>query len=380
MLIQQRYWSIIIDLALDIHTNITALTALQLMGFIYFCSLDCNGTMLPVAVVTNLMLTPRLFRSQVKDLGLYPTLSRECCRIAISRKVSVPGYSTEPRYQSHNKTSLVPDNEWENTMKRLISQCNTLREDTVRNKQRPPRPVSPVQKKRKKHAKDAKDAVVYRKTEDEMCSDFLENVRAICGLGTGHVFSLAFFQLSSMFGFIPSSLMSWASISSKGSGGFMFAESLQPGITVEQAQNNFTEAVGIIRGIYGWNVSACLIENILCELHREVKSGESKKFDCVFELQHREGRMQNFYRFQFKGAATVSLEVLPWTAEEALGGKKQHGKDVGVVKKVVLSEWKSNQFSCGAHVNWEITGSRLKPSSKLWVSDDIKMLFPCQLS
>ena len=142
------------------------------MGFIYFCSLDCNGTMLPVAVVNNLMLKPSLFRLQMNELGLYPTLSRECCRIAISHKVTVPCYSTEPRYQSHNKNSLIGDNEWENTMKQLFSLCNTLRKDITLNKQRPIRPLSPG--KHKKQAKDAKDSVIYRKTEDQMCLDFLE--------------------------------------------------------------------------------------------------------------------------------------------------------------------------------------------------------------
>jgi len=184
------------------------------------------------------------FRTQVDELGLYPTLACECIRIAKSRHVKVPGSSTVPRFQSHNKTQLLTDDEWKNKMETMISSCNQLRDELALNVLRPkPSLAHTTKKKSKKKARADQNKVVKRKPHDTICADFLKQIQKE-GFGIGRVFSVAFFQLSSLFGFIPVSLVSWSSIGSTHSGGYKFLKFLDPDVTPGLAQTYFfTEAL-----------------------------------------------------------------------------------------------------------------------------------------
>ena len=67
---KMSFWSIIVDLLIDIAVNVkTNLSATDVMGYVLFCSLECNGTVLPVGIISRRMRTSStrlLFKTMIE--------------------------------------------------------------------------------------------------------------------------------------------------------------------------------------------------------------------------------------------------------------------------------------------------------------------------
>jgi len=146
-------------------------------------------------------------------------------------------------------------------------------------------------------------------------------------------------------------LISWSSINDAGSGGYKFAKSLDADVTPSLAQATVTEALQVIRGIYGRKVSVCLLGNILCELNREQngEKGQSSKHDCLFKFTHRDGRMQNCYRLKFSGTTSSAIiEILPWKVNDS--GKRKSSRNQVKDRISVFTECNTDEICNNSQV------------------------------
>ena len=104
---KMSFWSIIIDLLLDIAVNVKPdLTAEDVMGYIIFCSLECNGTVLPVGIISRRMKDSKsraYFKKVIECDGMYYTLLRDSIELAADRRMNCYGSSGGNCHMSHNR-------------------------------------------------------------------------------------------------------------------------------------------------------------------------------------------------------------------------------------------------------------------------------------
>ena len=104
------FWSIIINLLLDIAINHVKpdLSAEDVMGYIIFCSLECNGTVLPVGLIRRKMKDAEsctAFKKLIELDGMYYTLLLcNSIELATDRRMNAYGCSGGNRHQCHNRT------------------------------------------------------------------------------------------------------------------------------------------------------------------------------------------------------------------------------------------------------------------------------------
>ena len=105
---KMSFWSIIIDLLLDIAINVKPdISAEDVMGYIIFCSLKCNGTVLPVGLITTRMKDSKsraTFKKLIEFDGMYYTLLCDSIELAADRITNAYGCSGGNRHQGHNRT------------------------------------------------------------------------------------------------------------------------------------------------------------------------------------------------------------------------------------------------------------------------------------
>ena len=96
-----------VDLLLDIAVNIKELTAKEVMGFVLFCALETNGTVLPVGIINAMLQSAEkraVFKEHIEKVGIYYTLLRYAGKGAIDRRTNNYGASTGSRHVHHNQT------------------------------------------------------------------------------------------------------------------------------------------------------------------------------------------------------------------------------------------------------------------------------------
>ena len=360
---KMSFWSIIIDLLLDIAVNVKPdLSAEDVMGYIIFCSLECNGTVLPVGLITTRMKDSKsraTFKQLIESDGMYYTLLRDSIELAADRRTNTYGCSAGNRHQSHNRTffdkpgksracsnpagipvfnvtpSYANDNDgtsnhqWDyadslskkKDFKALRVYCKHLEASFLVLCKEGSTSLSakkaPTKKSKKKITTKAKSTPAA-----EEMSAFLLAVQKLGGNGCGHIFSLNFVQLSSCFGFLPTNLMTYSSVQNVNSGGYQLIKQLYEGSGIEinplKAQSLFESTIKHLRKIFTHNVSYPYVENMLCELWREYGGKTVIKKDYFFFLPHRKNAMngmQNFARFQYESGSTMCLEMMPISME-----------------------------------------------------------------
>ena len=104
--------------------------------------------------------------------------------------------------------------------------------------------------------------------------NLLEAVKEMAGPGAGHIFSLNYVQLASCFGFLPTSIMNFSSVASTASGGYKLIDRIYKNSSVtispKSAQVLFEGTVAHLRTIFGHAISYPFVENMLCELWRDL--------------------------------------------------------------------------------------------------------------
>ena len=387
---KMSFWSIIIDLLLDIAVNVKPdLSAKDVMGYIIFCSLECNGTVLPVGLISTRMKDSQS-RATFKDLieadGMYYTLLRDSIELAADRRTNAYGCSGGNRHQGHNRTffdkpgkarpcpnpagipafnvmlSYADDNDgtsnhqWDyanpkskkKSYKSLKVHCKHLEASFLMLCREGWTSLSP-KKATKKNAKKKECNKTKSPPAAEEMSAFLSAVQKLGGNGCGHIFSLNFVQLSSCFGFLPTNLMTYSSVQNLNSGGYQLIKQLYEGsgiaINPLKAQSLFESTIKHLRKIFTHNVSYPYVENMLCELWREYGGKTVTKRDYFFFLPHRENArngLQNFLRFQYESGSTMSLEMLPISNKSM--DTESHGPDPITGERVQLMKWEKKSI------------------------------------
>lgn len=102
------YWLCLVDLLIDISINVKQLTAKEVMGFVLFCALETNRTLLSVGILSNRLKTKQTrenFKDNVEGVGMYYTLLRYSIKGSIGKMTNNNyGASTGSRHGSHNQT------------------------------------------------------------------------------------------------------------------------------------------------------------------------------------------------------------------------------------------------------------------------------------
>ena len=100
------YWSSLVDLLLDISINVKELTAKEVMGFVLFCALETNGTVLPVGIITGMLKSAAekqaVFKKCIEKVGMYYTLLRYAVTGAINGRTNNYGASIRSRHVHNN--------------------------------------------------------------------------------------------------------------------------------------------------------------------------------------------------------------------------------------------------------------------------------------
>ena len=397
---KMSFWSIIIDLLLDIAVNVKPdLSAEDVMGYIIFCSLECNGTVLPVGLITTRMKDSKsraTFKKLIECDGMYYTLLRDSIELAADRRTNAYGCSGGNRHQGHNRTffdkpgksrpcpnpagipvfnvmpSYANDNDgtsnhrWDyadpiakkKSYKSLKVHCKRLEASFLMLCKEGWTSLSPKKSPTKKRKR--KDSTTAKSTPaSEEMTAFLSAVQKLGGNGCGHIFSLNFIQLSSCFGFLPTNLMTYSSVQNVNSGGYQLIKQLYEGSGIEinplKAQSLFESTIKHLRKIFTHNVSYPYVENMLCELWREYGGKTVTKRDYFFFLPHRENAMnglQNFSRFQYESGSTMSLEMLPISMPSMDTASAL--KNPVTQEKVQLIKWEKKRMnSKDGVVTWE---------------------------
>ena len=394
---KMSFWSIIVDLLIDIAVNVkTNLSATDVMGYVLFCSLECNGTVLPVGIISRRMRTSStrlLFKTMIESDGMYYTLLRDSIEQSADRRSNIYGSSKGPRHMGHNRSffdkpdskgcpnpagipffSAVPcyadtrentsNHEWKYadeaqrraSFKSLRIHCKKLEKSFLELCKESFGDLSEPKKAPKKKKSNSKKNIPETNcsTAATRMSKFLKRIASMAGSGCGHIFSLNFIQLSACFGFLPTHLMTYSSVANVKSGGYKLIMLLykDSGIKInpDKAQSLFESVVHHLRRIFTHNVSYNYVENMLCELWRGRPGKTVSKKDYFFFLPHRSnimGGLQNFFRFQYESGSSMLLEILPIP-------RKVKGKTVPVVKdKVQLMQWEKKHLTqTGGVISW----------------------------
>ena len=404
---KMSYWSSLVDLLLDISINVKQLTAKEVMGFILFCALETNGTVLPVGIISERLKSPEkraLFKLHIETVGMYYTLLRYAVKGAIHRRTNNYGASTGSRHVHHNRTFffkdgtavkcsniagaptdctidvIYEDNEYntsnhafrfapksEGNMYDLFMHCEKVEELAVDLCKKSRNGLFSKKKQKKKKKKRKKDATNF--VDDELSPEaiemenLLEAVKEMAGPGVGHIFALNFVQLASCFGFLPPSIMNFSSVASTASGGYkliqqLYEKSRSVKITPNTAQVLFEGTVSHLRNIFGFSISYPFIENMLCEIWRDRSLKKVAVRDYYYFHSHRDNcfhSLQNLSRFKYETGRTMSMELLPLLQSKSMA----EDKDDYVGNTMTLFQWNGGTLSASgeeSEITWKTRG------------------------
>ena len=325
MIQYQAYWLALVDLLLYITSNVMELTGKMVMGYVLYCSHENNGTFLPVGRIHMALRSPKKrekFRKSVLEHGMYSTLVARNLRLMLLNGKGQYSASGHPRHIANNRggnkipvlgdASLpTPRNEKEYNivLEKLPSVCSKREQDFIDICHK----YQEFNKPGTKRKRGGKQQV--RSPLDEHANNFLESVKELGGKGVGHMFALNFVQLASVFGFIPTQIMTWSSIENPKSGGYQFIQHLY-GNTLSTAtvQEYFNKCVQTCQGIYGPRVTRPIVENLLCELWRVVDGKRNTKVDCFYGYDFRKTKenpsgAQSLFRMEIESPSCMGLEM-----------------------------------------------------------------------
>ena len=400
---KMSYWSSLVDLLLDISINVKQLTAKEVMGFVLFCALETNGTILPVGIISERLKTPQTrerFKKNINKVGMYYTLLRYAVKGAIHRRTNNYGASTGSRHTHHNRTFFFKDNssvkcsniagapndctldviyedynyntsnhafvfapKSEDNMYDLFMHCERVEEEAVDlcKKSRNGFFSEKKASKKKKKKQNATDFVNDELSPESIeMENLLEAVKKMAGPGVGHIFALNFVQLASCFGFLPPSIMNYSSVASIGSGGYKLIQKLyektrSEKITPASAQRLFEGTVSHLRNIFGHAISYPFVENMLCELWRDRSVKKVAVRDYYYFHSHRDNcfhGLQNLVKFKYESGRTMSMELLPLLQSKSIA----EDKDDYVGKVMTLFQWNGGSLSGSAaqsEIKWK---------------------------
>jgi len=297
------------------------LTGKMVMGYVLYCSHENNGTFLPVGRIHMALRTPAKrdkFRKSVVKNGMYSTLVAKNLWLMLKNGKGQYSASGHPRHIANNRggeripvlgdASLpTPRNkeEYDELLKKLPDICAKREQDFIDLCQKY-QEISMSGSKRKRQGKSSLD---------DHANSFLASVKDLGGKGVAHMFALNFVQLASVFGFIPTKIMTWSSIENKQSGGYKFIQHLY-GNTLSTAtvQKYFDKCVLTCQGMYGARVTRPIVENLLCELWRKVDGKRNIKVDCFYGYNFRASKenpsgAQSLFRMEIETATSMCLEM-----------------------------------------------------------------------
>jgi hypothetical protein len=384
---------------MDINVNVMQLNAKQVMGFIAFCSIEANGTVLPAGIVSRHLKSEksrRFFKNRITENGMYFTLISDAISLAKKRYTSVYGSSVIPRHTGHNRSydpscvspaagcqaflsGFDPDTCSKNDMKLMKKHCASVEYKLVHLCRETTREV--VFGNKKKSPEDKKIS-----PKDTM-KTFLASVKEIAGKGCSDIFSLNFVQVAGYFGFIPIKMLAVSTIQNTTAGGYKFIEMLYPKIGTKLAQEFFEESTLIIQRIFGPSMTFAYAENLLCELFRD-RNGSNTKKDVTFFFNHRNNSwrgLQNFFRLKIESCNKMDLEMLPVPAtNDQSGSSSTKTVPPGCIK---LMTWKDGLTAGCGSMKWnhdtKITKERnqkyrqklITYDSKLEIHEDISRFY-----
>jgi hypothetical protein len=388
---KMSYWSSLVDLLLDISINVKQLTAKEVMGFILFCALETNGTILPVGIISERLKTPEKrerFKNHIIKVGMYYTLLRYAVKGAIHRRTNNYGASTGSRHTHHNRTFFFKENssvkvsniagapndctldviyedydydtsnhvfkfapKSEDNMYDLFMHCEKVEEAAVHLCKKSRNGLFPKKKATKKNESSPQSI--------EM-ENLLKAVKEMAGPGVGHIFALNFVQLASCFGFLPPSIMNYSSVASPSSGGYklirdLYKKTESVTITPKSAQMLFEGTVSYLRNIFGHAISYPFVENMLCELRRDQSDRKVAVRDYYYFHSHRDNcfhGLQNLVKFSYESGRTMSMELLPLLQSKSIA----EDKDDYVGKVMTLFQWNGGSLSGSAsqsEIKWK---------------------------
>ena len=319
----------VLDLTLQVNVQITQLCSKDIIGIACFCGLDVNGTQLVSSVFSSMFDSIGKTKQDIRSKGLYWVLLYHADQVRVDNNLKVLS-SLQPRYMHHNQQpptctcSNHHHNENENSCQIEIS-LNSIYDSLttlwisyhkLRNSTKSKR-----KRKGKKNMNTKKDANHQLAT---LCNDFLKSVHSQ-RKGCGHIFSLALFQILSVFGYIPPECMKWSSIANCGSGGYKllkykleedYHESTTASLNPIRAQEYLIDAKSQVDKLFKCDVPLVFLENMLCELYRESssKNGKSSKKDIYVKPPFRKSPQSIFrYVYDKNDNGFVALEMLPST-------------------------------------------------------------------
>ena len=405
---KMSYWSSLVDLLLDISINVKQLTAKEVMGFVLFCALETNGTILPVGIISERLKSPERresFKQHIIKVGMYYTLLRYAVKGAILRRTNNYGASTGSRHTHHNRTFFFKDNssvkcsniagapnnctidvmyedddydtsnhafkfapKSEDNMYDLFMHCEKVEELAVDlcKKSRNGSFSKKKPKKKKKRKQNSTDFVNDEVSPEAIeMENLLEAVKKMAGPGVGHIFALNFVQLASCFGFLQPSIMNFSSVASTTSGGYkliqkIYEKSRSVKISPKTAQVLFEGTVSHLRNIFGYAISYPFVENMLCELWRDRSVKKVPVRDYYYFHSHRDNcfhGLQNLVKFKYETGRTMSMELLPLLQSKSIA----EDKDDYVGKVMTLFQWNGGSLSGSAaesEIKWKTKGGR----------------------
>jgi hypothetical protein len=340
---KMRYWLPVRYLADALHVRgLVKMDGEKSMGYVCFASLETNGTFLLVSgIIDDAMCSqdPRNcpFMREVNMFGMYAALIFAAhWKNKNTGTGTLYGSSKVPRHQHHNQGSSASLSIaggkglllFEGTDKpKIVQHCRSVFSHMLHICQEA---VTEMQSNRSTKKGSSVVASIAQSVYEDVQQQYV-------GLGIGHIFTLNFIPVASMFGFLPGKLATWACVESKTSGAYKAINALyrqevdvitkqngtsiskwREDIPVEDAEEVFVSAVKWLNQNVSYNCTASLAENILCELNREtgtlVKTNEqwasSPKKDVLYFYQHRKGAMHHLYRWKTDTKGLVTLQVL----------------------------------------------------------------------
>ena len=289
------------------------MTARHVLGVVAFMAFDTNGTILIAGVHESAMKDVNKFRSRVKSMGMYASLTKVLLEIAEEHGSTVSGSSEGPRYNYPNERKPMSQEQFDIFVSDALALCNKLRRDVLFLSKND---FKEFKKMKSVLPKGCSNAQYKKEYINSKCMNFLKDISNHAGRGVGHMLSLTFFQLSCLVGLLPPFLYSWA-IVSKGSGGYQFMNKMlsstgQKNLSTRIVNKWIDECNVELGKAISPNVNSGLIENMLCEFKREEASqtSTSRKKDYIFFIDHR-GAWQNLYRLEFKSSTRATLHIRP---------------------------------------------------------------------
>ena len=333
----------------QIHVQITQLSYEDVLQYVYFATIDTNGTQLLTGIVSRMCLKPEIAERHIKDNGIYLTLCLGAETIA--RKRGTTSMFTTASNNNRHQPSGPPmrcNCNWKGDCRReptckinlemnRIHKCiedlwDSLGQKSKRRHNRKRTPFQPHSSTTNAN-NDKNDwnttvlkynSCTYSETTDNVdiiCEGFMRNVMK-GRKGIGHVSACSLFQVLSLLGLIPAQYVQWSSIASPCSGGYKYINEYirlqygdkSPKITPIGCQHMMWDAKNVIESVYnGKIVPLSLLENMLCEMNREnstlSRNGESFKNDVYYYLEDTRAHPQNWFKLSHYSNTKVILEM-----------------------------------------------------------------------